>query len=284
MVKSWVTFSRREDVRGRVVFVDDYDLFVAEELVAGADIWLNTPRRPWEASGTSGMKVLKNGGLNVSELDGWWMEGFDPRCGWALGDGESHGDDAQWDTREAEQLYDLLEREIVPRFYDRDAAGLPREWLKMMRASIEELTPKFSAERMVREYTETLYAPAAEAYTERVAKNAALAREVHAKLGQLAAAWGSLSFGAITESAAGTTRRVSVEVKLGTLCAADVKIELYADGPTERISLTQDAAAPTHFEADLQTPRPLSEYTARAVPAYKHAILPIELPLMTWQR
>ena len=135
----------------------------------GVDVWINTPRRPWEASGTSGMKVLVNGGINLSELDGWWAEAYTPEVGWALGDGQEHGDDPAWDAVEADALYDLLEREVIPEFYTRDESGIPTAWVKRMRESMARLTPRFSANRTVREYTEQHYLPAAAAYRERAA-------------------------------------------------------------------------------------------------------------------
>ena len=147
-----------------MVFLSDYDMLLTEHLVQGVDVWINTPRRPWEASGTSGMKVLVNGGINLSELDGWWAEAYAPEVGWALGDGKEHGDDPAWDAAEAEALYDLLEREVVPEFYTRDANGIPAAWVARMRESMARLTPRFSANRTVREYTEQHYLPAAAAY------------------------------------------------------------------------------------------------------------------------
>ena len=104
-------------------------MLLTEQLVQGVDVWLNTPRRPWEACGTSGMKVLVNGGINLSELDGWWAEAYAPEVGWALGDGQEHGDDPAWDAAEAEALYDLLEREVIPEFYTRDERGIPGAWV-----------------------------------------------------------------------------------------------------------------------------------------------------------
>ena len=149
------------------IFLSDYDMLLTEHLVQGVDVWINTPRRPWEACGTSGMKVLVNGGINLSELDGWWAEAYTPEVGWALGDGQEHGDDPAWDAAEAEALYDLLEREVIPEFYTRDESGIPTAWVKRMRESMARLTPRFSANRTVREYTEQHYLPAAAAYRER---------------------------------------------------------------------------------------------------------------------
>jgi starch phosphorylase len=130
-------------------------------LVQGVDVWLNTPRRPWEACGTSGMKVLVNGGINLSELDGWWAEAYTPEVGWALGDGQEHGSDPSWDAAEAEALYERLEREVIPEFYTRNEKGIPTDWIARMRESMARLTPRFSANRAVCEYTEKHYLPAA---------------------------------------------------------------------------------------------------------------------------
>ncbi len=114
-------------LRPPVIFLGDYDMHVSENLVQGVDVWINTPRRPWEACGTSGMKVLVNGGINLSELDGWWAKAYTPEVGWALGDGNEHGDDPEWDAREAEQLYNILENEVIPEFYNRNEQGIPTE-------------------------------------------------------------------------------------------------------------------------------------------------------------
>jgi starch phosphorylase len=123
LIQEWIQFIRQTEARAHVIFLSDYDMHLTEHLVQGVDVWINTPRRPWEACGTSGMKVLVNGGINLSELDGWWAEAYVPEVGWALGDGQEHGDDPAWDAAEAEKLYDLLEREVIPEFYTRDEAG-----------------------------------------------------------------------------------------------------------------------------------------------------------------
>jgi starch phosphorylase len=174
LIQQWTQFIQRAEVRPHVIFLSDYDMLLAERLVQGVDVWLNTPRRPWEASGTSGMKVLVNGGINLSELDGWWAEAYTPEVGWALGDGQEHGDDLAWDALDAEALYDLLEREVIPEFYTRDANGIPAAWVARMRESMAQLTPHFSTNRAVREYTELHYLPAAVAYLERAADKGAI--------------------------------------------------------------------------------------------------------------
>src|SRR5262249_14553471 len=139
------------------------------------DVWINNPRRPWEASGTSGMKVLPNGGLNLSELDGWWAEAYSPDVGWAIGDGNEHDADPQWDAVEADDLYTQLEQEIVPLFYERDVHGLPTGWIARLRESMARLTPQYSADRTVREYTEKYYLPSASTYLERTKEQGAAA-------------------------------------------------------------------------------------------------------------
>ena len=171
LIKEWTHFIRRPEIRPHVIFLSDYDMRLAEHLVQGIDVWINTPRRPWEASGTSGMKILVNGGLNFSELDGWWAEAYTPQVGWALGDGREHGDDPAWDAVEANALYDLLETEIIPEFYSREDTGIPVSWVERIRESMAKLTPHFSANRVVREYTEQHYLPAALAYQKRADNN-----------------------------------------------------------------------------------------------------------------
>jgi starch phosphorylase len=145
---------------GRVVFVPDYDMAVGAHILQGTDVWLNTPRLPMEASGTSGMKAALNGALNLSTLDGWWAEGYDPTIGWAIDDGSSAGDEDQQDDRDHASLMDVLELEVVPRFFDRGPDGVPRRWTTMMRRSIARIGAEFSAARMVGEYVERYYVPA----------------------------------------------------------------------------------------------------------------------------
>ena len=178
LIQKWIPFIRQPEVRPHAIFLSDYDLHLTERLVQGVDNWINTPRRPWEACGTSGMKVLVNGGINLSELDGWWAEAYAADLGWAVGDGKEHGDDPAWDAAEAEMLYDPLENEVVPKFYNRDAHGIPLAWVARMRESMARLTPRFSANRAVCEYTEQQYIPAAAAYLSRLDKTDSTARVI----------------------------------------------------------------------------------------------------------
>jgi len=150
-----------DDFRGRIVFLEDYDTRIARLMVQGVDVWLNNPRRPLEASGTSGQKAAANGALNLSVPDGWWIEGYSPDVGWSIGGVEALPDEREQDERDAAALYELLENEVIPLFWDRDEEGLPRGWIARMRACIGELVPRFSAARMVGEYVDRAYAPLA---------------------------------------------------------------------------------------------------------------------------
>ncbi len=159
LIREWITFIQQNNLYKHVIFLSDYDMFLTENMVQGADVWVNTPRRPWEACGTSGMKVLVNGGINLSELDGWWAEAYSPGVGWALGDMQQHGNDPEWDQTEAGNLYEILENKVIPDFYTRNEKGIPEKWIEKMRNSMGKLTPRFSANRTVREYTEKYYLP-----------------------------------------------------------------------------------------------------------------------------
>jgi starch phosphorylase len=145
---------------GKVIFIEDYDINVCRHLIQGVDVWLNNPRRPLEASGTSGQKVILNGGLNLSILDGWWAEAFDGSNGFAIGKGTSHVDDRITDERDASNLYDALENQVIPLFFDRDQDGLPAGWIQRMRNSISTLAWRFSSHRMVMDYARMAYVPA----------------------------------------------------------------------------------------------------------------------------
>src|SRR3972149_7731800 len=222
-------FARRPEVRPHVIFLSDYDMLLAEQLVQGVDVWLNTPRRPWEACGTSGMKVLVNGGINLSELDGWWAEAYTPEVGWALGDGQEHGDDPAWDAVEANALYDLLEQEVIPEFYTRDEQGIPTAWVARMRASMARLTAQFSANRTVREYAERYYIPAAAAYRERAVNSGARGAQVISWHNTLEQKWNVLRFGEV-KVGSDTGRHVfEVEVYLGGLDPNSVRVALFAE-------------------------------------------------------
>jgi starch phosphorylase len=217
LIHEWISFIRQPAARPHAVFLSDYDMLLTEHLVEGVDVWINTPRRPWEASGTSGMKVLVNGGLNLSELDGWWAEAYTPGVGWALGDGQEHGDDPAWDAVEADALYSLLEREVVPEFYDRDESGIPTVWVKRVRESMAVLTPRFSTNRTVREYTEEHYVPAAAAYRQRAPNKGEAGRRIVEWKREVDQKWGSVRFGALRVEDGASDQIFEVDVFLGAL-------------------------------------------------------------------
>jgi starch phosphorylase len=291
-VRAWVKFVSRDDVRVHAIFLEDYDISLAQELVQGVDLWINTPRRPWEASGTSGMKVLANGGLNLSELDGWWAEAYRPETGWALGDGYEHSE-PEWDIAEATELYRLLEQEVVPLFYERDPTGIPRRWVARMRASMSELAPHFSSNRMVREYVEQIYRPAIEVYRARVAGNAELARTINAWAERLQRHWDRIHIGVTEAHEEGGHWRVRVPVYLGDLSPSDVQVELYAECAGDAASVCvglergEALSGAKHgflYHGLAPADRPIGHYTARVVPAYPGVRVPAELPLIVWQK
>ncbi|KFF50684.1 alpha-glucan phosphorylase [Gammaproteobacteria bacterium MFB021] len=291
MIQQWVAFSRRDDVRGRVIFLADYDMRLTQELVRGVDVWINTPRRPWEACGTSGMKILVNGGLNLSELDGWWVEAYRPEVGWALGDEQEHGDDPGWDATQALALYDLLEQAIVPTFFERDEQGIPQAWVERMRASMSSLTPRFSVSRTLRDYYQRYYRPAAEAYRQRAASAGALGREIAAWHHAIEQAWPALRFGDSRVEAQADGYRFQTWLHLGGLTPDEVRVELYAEaGADQPAACHQMSAAPgatpdaCEFVAEIETTRPAADYTIRVRPWHAAVALPLEEPRVLWQR
>jgi starch phosphorylase len=291
MIRQWVEFSRRSEVRSHVVFLSDYDVLMAEQLVQGVDVWLNTPRRPWEASGTSGMKVLVNGGLNCSELDGWWAEAYSPEVGWAIGDGQEHGDDPRWDVADAETLYGLLEREVVPEFYSRNEKGIPARWVAKMRESMARLTPRFSTNRVVRQYTDNYYLEAASGYLARAADHGRLGRDLLEWQEALAKHWSALRFGAATSVQQGDQHVFQVQVYLDELDPDAVKVELYADGvnggepvrlPMVRGERLVGSANGFIYIARVPASRPARDYTPRISAHHIGAFVPLEASHILW--
>ena len=291
LIRQWTQFIQRPEARRHVVFLSDYNMLLSENLVQGVDVWVNTPRRPWEACGTSGMKVLVNGGLNLSELDGWWAEAYTPEVGWALGDGKEHGDDPAWDAAEAGALYDLLEREVIPEFYARDEQGIPVAWVSRMRESMARLTPRFSASRTVRDYTEHHYLPAASAYAARAADKGASGAALVAWQRDLAQKWEALRFGATQLETDGGQHLFELQVYFGDLDPEAVRVELYADATDgavpERVEMRrvgQRVGGGYAYRARVSATRPATDYTARLI-AHRDAVaVPLEEAHILWQR
>jgi len=293
LIREWMHFIWQPEARPHVIFLSDYDMLLTEQLVQGVDVWINTPRRPWEACGTSGMKVLVNGGLNLSELDGWWAEAYTPEVGWALGDGQEHDDDSGWDAAEAEALYDLLEREVIPEFYARDEQGIPTAWLARMRKSMATLTPRFSANRAVREYVEQHYLPAAESYRARAADKGAAGRNMVNWQHALKEKWGALRFGDVKVETNVAQHIFEAEVYLNGLDPNLVRVELYANGTDgsnpirlEMTRVRQLAGADSSYAYVAQGPatRPATDYTVRVIPQHSGVAVPLEAARILWQR
>ncbi len=293
LIQKWIRFIRQPAVRPHAIFLSDYDMHLTERLVQGVDVWLNTPRRPWEACGTSGMKVLVNGGINLSELDGWWAEAYTPEVGWVLGDGQEHDADPAWDEAEAVALYERLEREVVPEFYARDGQGIPTAWVARMRESMARLTPHFSANRTVREYTEQHYLPAAAAYHSRMANKGVIGGQMVEWQHGLEQKWANLRFGEVKVETKGEQHVFEVQVYFDDLDPKAVRVELSADGANgdnpvrqemERVRQLTGSPGGYVYSAAAPAARPPADYTARVIPRCDGLAIPLENARILWQR
>ncbi|MFW6074943.1 MAG: alpha-glucan family phosphorylase [Chloroflexota bacterium] len=304
VIQTLVSAIQDAPFEGKIIFLEDYDISIARYMVQGVDVWLNNPRRPLEASGTSGMKVAANGGLNLSTLDGWWDEAWNISqeksipLGWTIGDGATYEDPAYADAGDARALYNLLEHCIIPRFYERGDDGLPHEWIAMMRASMREFIPRFNTHRMVEDYVRICYLPALEV-SERLREDEfSAARALDRWKRDIAAAWKDVRIsvedgGRCGALAADETITVDAVVSLGSLRAEDVRVELIW-GPTDQSGqitvpnytpMTLDTAnqGTAHYRAELRAPGSGTfGYTARALPAHPNLLHPIDLGLLAW--
>lgn len=243
-IRQLIHLARREDLRHRIVFLEDYDINVARYLVQGSDVWLNTPRHRQEASGTSGMKAAANGAINVSTLDGWWCEGFAPEVGWAIGRGEVYSDDQYGDKVEAQALYDILEKDVIPLFYERNSHDLPHSWIAKMKASMRTITPFFNTHRMVQEYAERCYLPSETQYRSLTSDGYAQARELTNWLTNIQQHWNEVRIGAIEGDdhegiTVGTEIKVQVRINSGAFKPDDLLVQVYygaidAEGQIQR--------------------------------------------------
>jgi starch phosphorylase len=232
LIRSIVHFAEQHDVESRIIFLENYDMTMGHYLTAGADVWLNTPRRPLEASGTSGMKAAMNGVLNCSILDGWWDEAYNPNVGWAIGRGEEYADTNLQDEVESKALYDLLEREIIPLFYQRGRDGLPREWIKRMKNCMKEIGPSMSSHRMLMDYSNKFYFPALKNYRKLIKDEYAEAKSLAAYFGKLKSSWDHLKIVKIESNAKPVMQRgdpltVTAYIELGSLTPEELQVELY---------------------------------------------------------
>jgi starch phosphorylase len=292
LIQQWVQFIRRPEVRPHAIFISDYDMLLTARLVQGVDVWINTPRRPWEASGTSGMKVLVNGGLNLSELDGWWAEAYSPQVGWALGDGREHDSDPAWDAAEAEELYDMLEYKLIPEFYGRDQSGIAKTWVTRIRESMAKLTPRFSANRAVREYTERHYLPAAKEYRRRCENKGRTGKQIIEWRHNLEQKWGALRFGEMKISTDGGKHTFEVELYFNGLDPNAVRVELYALGLNDSEPVRQQMKRGGQltsqkgytYSVSVPADRPTGDFTPRVIPYFEGVAAPLENTCILWQR
>jgi starch phosphorylase len=239
------------------------------------------------------MKVLVNGGLNLSELDGWWDEAYTPEVGWAIGDGREHGDDPAWDAAEADMLYALLEREVIPEFYQRDQKGIPIAWVRRIRESMARLTPQFSANRTVREYTERYYIPLAKSYRARASDNGVMGELIVNWRQTIRQKWPHLRFGEARIERAGGRYIFELQVYLNGIDPESVSVELYADSTENRDAFRREMERGSRligtengytYSAEAEADRPASDYTARIIPFYPGVGIPLEADQILWQR
>lgn len=299
-IRHIVHFARREEVRRRIVFIEDYDIDVARHLVKGADVWLNTPRRPREASGTSGMKAAFNGVINVSILDGWWDEAYSPEIGWAIGSGEMFDDPELQDEIEANILYDLLEKSVRTAFYERSSDGIPYRWVSLMKSSMRMICPEFNANRMVRQYTERFYVPS-KAHFEKFSENDfAVAKNLSAWKEDISKKWSQIQIRNIESDSDShlfvrEKLKVCAEVALGEIDREHVTVQLYVgqlDRKGEFVNPQTVEMKPGKekgenvfvFEAQTATGEHSGQYgyTIRVVPHHPDLERPEELGLITW--
>lgn len=294
LIQQWMQFIRnRPGARSHVVFLSDYDMLLTERLVQGVDVWINTPRRPWEACGTSGMKVLVNGGLNISELDGWWAEAYSPEVGWAIGDGQEHGEDPAWDAAEANALYHILEQEVIPTFYHRNKEGISQEWVAKMRVSMARLTPRFSANRAVRDYVEQYYIPAAQKIRERAGEKGAQGASIVKWKHDLAQNWSKLRFHEVTIEKKGDQYEYEAQVYLDGLDSKAVKVEIYGavidnlEFVRQEMKLDRQLEGESNcyvYRASVPANRSEQAYTVRVTPFYSGVDVPLEESHILWQK
>jgi starch phosphorylase len=299
LLQQVVRFADEHDVRHRIVVLPNYDIAMAQLLYPGCDVWLNNPLRPLEACGTSGMKAALNGCLNLSILDGWWDEWYDGENGWAIPTADGVVDESRRDDLEAAALYELIETQVAPRFYDRDQSGLPGRWLEMLKHTLGTLAPKVQATRMVQDYVERLYVPAAVSGAAMAASSFAGAKELSAWKARVRTEWDAVRVDRVESAGVGTTPQVgevltvSAYVTLGGLAPADVDVQVVHGRVSETDELTDTtphslALAETYedgryqFSGDLVLRRtgPFG-YTVRVLPRHAGQAGPAETPLVT---
>ena len=299
LIRDIIHLAQREDLRNRILSIEDYDICVARYLVQGVDIWLNTPLRPLEASGTSGMKAMANGALNLSILDGWWAEAYQIDVGWAIGNGEAYEDQVYQDQVEADALYQILENDAIPLFYDRGPDGLPRGWIARMKSAMRSLCPVFNTNRMVHEYTEKTYLPAQTRFSSLTADNSESAKQIAEWKGRVRWEWGQVEIQHVEADSAlglrvGETLEVRTRIKLGELETGDVTVQIYhgkvntngdiVDGSTlEMTAITPESEGIYTYAGEMPCPTSGRRgYTVRILPRHRSLGIFLESGLVEW--
>ncbi len=298
LIRQVVQIAKREGMQARFVYIEDYDINVARWLVQGVDVWLNTPRRFLEACGTSGMKVVFNGGINCSILDGWWDEAYNSRCGWAIGRGEVYNDSLYQDEVESSTLYDLIEKEIAPLFYDRDKDGIPRGWISLMKSSMMEICPQFNIHRMVREYSQRCYFPAAKRYSEFLENKAAKAKQMAAWKYEMNMGWNAVRVESVivnndNKICVGDDLEVKALISHGQIKPENLSVQIYhgqigihgdiTDGEVVQMNLTESENGKSIFVGSIRYFRSGRHgFTVRVLPHHDDLSSPFETGLIEW--
>lgn len=301
LIRDIIHFSRDDEIRRRVVFLEDYDLIIARYMVTGVDVWLNNPRRPMEASGTSGMKAMFNGVMNCSVIDGWWAEAHNlgEDVGWTIGKGEDYENPEYQDQVESNALYNLLEKEIIPLFYDRGADGIPWGWIKKMKQTMRSLAPIFNTNRMVREYTERFYMPTAERFKKFAENDFKKAKDYNERQQKINAHWNEINIlqvEAETKDGVYVNSDLNIHVlaDLGSFNKNEVDVQIYFGKLDPDRNIVNGQAVSMRFEGNDGTysrfagsikssSSGLHGYTIRVVPKYKDLVNPFEWHLIHWQ-
>ncbi len=293
LIKEWIQFAQDPEIRNTVFFLSDYDMDIAQKIVGGIDLWINNPRRPLEASGTSGMKIIANGGLNCSILDGWWAEAYSKELGWAIGIHSSSDKYYNNDKEDAESLYKLLEESIIPEFFDKNKDGVPMKWIEKIRQSMFLLTPKYSTFRMMKEYVEKAYLPLSSLYEERNASGGELALTINEWKKRLEQNWNEIHIGIPVFEKQEEYYKVKCAIWLGAVKPQDIKVEVFASGDENnepfRAETTNTCPASGYinefiYETAVPNDRPIDNYTLRVIPYHPKVLTPLEFNKILWQK
>ena len=290
-IKEWVEFASEQELNDKIFFLLDYDMEIAQKLTGGIDVWLNYMKRPLEASGTSGMKILSNGGLNCSILDGWWDEAYNKNVGWAIGEKSETVQYFNDDKADAETLYNLLENTIIPEFFNRDKNGIPAKWVQKIRQSMATLTPAFSTYRMMKEYLEQAYMPMSENYEKRNAENGKIALEIVEWRNKLNKNWKGIHFANPLFEKINTIYNVKCTIWLGIIEPEAVKVQLYTilNGKPliTDMKINKSIAGAINgfiYEAQATAEVQPNNYTIRVIPYHPNAVVPLEFNQILWQK